>query len=351
MAKPQIGLDIGTSAVRAAEVRGRDPGTLVRFAQLSLPAGAVSAGEVIDEDAVAEVVKELWRRGGFKIKRVALAVSNPSVVVRQVDLPAMSEEDLRGALPYQVQDYIPIAVEDALLDFVTLGDYVAEDGATMQRVLAVAAQKEMVSAFVRVAERAGLDPVSVDLGPLAAVRALAPIAPPVIGEIPSEVVVDIGAGVTTVIVHRGGDTLFVRILGSGGMDITAALVDELTISPEEAEALKQSIGLTGGGEGQDGRVAEIIKVRARMFIEDVRQSLDFYHSQPDAQRIARVVLTGGGSRLRGLSEELENALHTTIEPADAFASLNIGEIGLDAAQIAHAARVGAVAVGLALEER
>lgn len=351
MAKPQIGLDIGTSAVRAAEVRGRDPGTLTRFAQLSLPPGAVVAGEVIDEDAVAQVVRELWRRGGFKIKRVALAVSNPSVVVRQVDLPAMSEEDLRGALPFQVQDYIPIAVEDALLDFVSLGEYVADDGAAMQRVLAVAAQREMVSAFVRVAERAGLDPASVDLGPLAAVRALTPVAPPVLGEIPSDVVVDIGAGVTTVTVHRGGDTLFVRIIGTGGIDVTAALVEELAIQPEEAEALKQAVGLTGGEDGDDARVAEIIRLRARMFIDDVQQSLDFYHSQPDAQRIARVVLTGGGSRLRGLAEELGATLSTTVEPADAFEFLTLGDIGLDATQIAHAARVGAVAVGLAMEDR
>lgn len=349
--KPQIGLDIGTSAVRAAEVRGHDPATLVRFAQLSLPAGAVVAGEVIDEEGVAAVIKDLWKRAGFKVKRVALAVANPSVVVRQVDLPAMSDEDLRGALPYQVQDYIPIAVDDALLDFVPLSEYVADDGAAMQRVLAVAAQKEMVSAFVRVVERAGLDPVAVDLGPLAAVRALCAPAPPVLGEIPSEVVVDIGAGVSTVIVHRGGDTLFVRILGSGGLDITAALVEELAIQPEEAEALKQSIGLTGGSEGQDARVADIIRLRARMFIEDIRQSLDFYHSQPDAQRISRVILTGGGSRLRGLAEQLGEALRAPVEPADAFAYLTIGDIGLDATQIAHAARVGAVAVGLALEER
>lgn len=349
MLKNIVGLDIGTSAVRAAEVRGHDPATLVRFAQLSLPAGAVVGGEVVDEAAAASVVHDLWKRGGFKNKRVALAVANPGVVVRQVDLPAMSEAELRGALPFQVQDYIPIAVEDALLDFVPLGEYLAEDGAPMQRVLAVAAHREMVAGFVRVAERAGLDPVSVDLGPLAAVRALA-LPPSVIGDVPAEAVVDIGAGVTTIVVHRAGETLFVRILASGGADITEALVQELSVEADQAEALKHSVGLAGS-VGEDARIGDLVRLRARVFIEDIRQSLDYYHSQPDAVRVSRVLLAGGGARLAGLSASLEEAVRVPVELADAFANVTIGDIGLDDVQRVHASRVAAVAVGLAMEDR
>src|SRR6266568_2241267 len=172
MAKTTIGLDIGTSAVRAAEIRGKDPGVLTRFAQLSLPAGAVVGGEIADGEAVATVIRDLWRQGEFRGKRVALGVSNQSVVVRQVDVPAMEEAELAGALRYQVQDYIPISMDDALLDFMVLDEFETDDHTPMLRVLAVAAQKDMVSTMMAVLDRAGLEPVVVDLSPLAAVRAL-----------------------------------------------------------------------------------------------------------------------------------------------------------------------------------
>lgn len=90
-----IGLDIGTSAVRAAELDlRRNPPTLVRFGQVMLPPGAVRDGEILDELAVGEKLAELWKRAGFKSKRVAVGVSNQRVIVRQVEMPWMEESDL-----------------------------------------------------------------------------------------------------------------------------------------------------------------------------------------------------------------------------------------------------------------
>src|ERR1041384_7339565 len=153
MARSTIGLDLGTSAVRAAEVTGKDPLTLVRFAQLSLPPNAVLNGEINDVHAVATVIKDLWRRGEFRTKQVSVAIANQNVVVRQVDVPRMEEDDLRGALPYQVQDYIPIPIEEALLDFLIIGDVEGPEGAPMLRVLAIAAQKSMVNSVVESLDR------------------------------------------------------------------------------------------------------------------------------------------------------------------------------------------------------
>lgn len=350
MAKVTIGLDIGTTAVRAAELRGKDEPTLVRFAQLSLPAGAMNAGEIVEPDAVAEVIRDLWRRGEFKAKQVAVAVENQNVIARQVELPTMPEEELRGALQFQVQDYMPIAAEDAVLDFLILEEFTGEDNAPMMRVLAVAAQRQMVNATLDVVQGAGLDVVSVDMAPLAALRAVIDPEPIVIDEEPgAEAIVDIGGGVTTVMVHERGVPRFARVLPAGGGDITAALVSELGIDAEDAEAQKLSTSLQPEGSTVEPGVPTIIEQRARAFIDDVRRSVEYYQSQAGAAKVGRVLLTGGGARLRRLPERLATALRLPVEEADAFARITVGDLGLSDEQLEQVRAVGAIAIGLALE--
>lgn len=350
MARATIGLDIGTTAVRAAELRGKDPATLTRFAQLTVPAGGMVAGKIADPAAVADVIKDLWRRGEFRARQVALGVANEGVVARLVEMPSMSEDELRGALQYQVQDYIPIPIDDALLDFLPLETFTGEEGAPMMRVLAVAAQKEMVNSFVDAARRAGLEPVSVDMSPLAALRALVePGLGPVLGERQAEALVDIGGGVTTIAVHESGTPRFVRVLTAGGADITAALVSDLALAPEDAEAQKVGLGLQPEGAPVDPGPATVIEQRARAFIDDVRRSIDYYQSQPDGSRIGRVLVCGGGSRLRGLSERLATALRIPVEEGSALTRVKVGDLGLSEEQLVQVAAIGAVAVGLAME--
>ena len=101
MPEHYVGLDIGTFAVRAAEISG-EPGnlTLHRFAQLTLPPGAVVDGEIVDSLAVTEAVKALWARGGFKTKNVVVGIANRWVKVRQAEVPALSPEEVRTSLRY-----------------------------------------------------------------------------------------------------------------------------------------------------------------------------------------------------------------------------------------------------------
>lgn len=348
MARPTIGLDVGTSAVRAAEVSGKDALTLERFGQLSLPPGAVFGGEISDVDAVATVLRDLWKRSDFHSKRVSVAIANQSVVVRQVDLPKMEEDDLRGALPYQVQDYIPMAIADALLDFLVIDEVAGADDAPMLRVLVIAAQKTMVNSVVESLTRAGLEPESVDLAPLAALRALVdPIRP--IGERTAEAVVDIGGGVTNLVVHEGGTPRLVRILPTGGNDITSALMTEFKMSNEDAEARKIAIGLPAEGEAVEPGHATVIEQRAHAFMDDIQRSLEYYQSQPESARVARVLLTGGGSRLPRLAERLAQMLRIPVEEGAPLARLRIGDIGLSTEQLEQVSTVAAVAVGLTLE--
>ena len=133
-----MGLDIGTSGVRAAELSlGKGGATLERFGQVALPPGAVRDGEVVDVDVVAQAIKQLWAQAKFGSKKVVVGVANQKVVVRQVDLPWLPLKELRESLAFQVQDFIPMPVEQAILDFHPLEEFTSESGARMLRVLLV----------------------------------------------------------------------------------------------------------------------------------------------------------------------------------------------------------------------
>ncbi len=347
--KPVIGLDIGTTAVRAAEVAyPKDGATLVRFAQVGLPPTAAPDGEVHDVEAVASAVRQALKDGGFRSKQCAVGVANQKVVVRQVDLPWMDEAELRTSIQFQVQEFIPIPVEDAILDFQILEESAGEGGERRMQVLLVAAQRGMVDALVRAVTAAGLDPSVVDLAPFAALRSVTPEVAPILAGRESEALIDVGGGVTNIVLHEQGVPKFVRILPMGGADITEALVTTLGIPVEDAESVKSRIGLApeAGATVAEG-AATIIEQRASAFIEEVRGSIDYYLAQPNAAQITRVAVTGGGARLPNLRYRLEAALHLPVSEADPLLRVRPGK-AFGPEDSAAVSSVGAVAVGLGL---
>jgi type IV pilus assembly protein PilM len=341
-----VGLDIGTTAVRGAELavrRGRV--VLDRFGQVALPPGAVVEGEIADPDAVAGSLRMLWRQARFGSRQVVMGVANQRVVVRLVDLPWMEQEELRRSLRYQVQEYIPIPVDDAELDFDVLDEHEGGGGQRLMRVLLVAAQKEMVDGHVRAGMRAGLEPVGIDLTPFALIRSLAPEGMPLAEA--GEALIDVGAKVTNIVVHAAGVPRFVRILLMGGQDVTEGLVSALSLDQDSAERAKLDAAASAT---PDLEVSRIVEQRIGAFAEEVRGSLDFYRAQSDAVPVSRVVLSGGGSRLAPLAEQLADTLHLPVEAGQALTALQIGRVGLDSESLADLEPVAAVPVGLALGE-
>lgn len=344
-----VGLDIGTSGVRAAELSlGRGTPKLERFGQVAVPSGAVIDGEVVDVELVAAALKKLWSEVKFGTKRVALGVANQKVVVRQADLPWMEYEELRKALSYQVADLIPMPVEQAILDFHPLEEFVNDSGARMLRVLLVAASRDMINSAMAAVERAGLRATSIDLSSFAVIRSLA--SPDHLGmESDAEALIDIGARVTNIAVHQGGVPRFVRILLMGGSDLTDAVAERMGVPTEEAEVAKQQLGIPSDPAERDAHPASrVIESSVSTFIEEVRGSLDYYLASPGAIPIRRVVLSGGGSRLRNLSSRISAACRLPVDVAQPMGALRIGKTGLSDDQLAYVQPIVAVPVGLAL---
>ncbi|MCW2671715.1 MAG: type pilus assembly protein PilM [Frankiales bacterium] len=350
MASRVVGLDIGTSGVRAAELTlGKGGATLERFGQVALPVGAVRDGEVADSDAVAAAIRQLWTQAKFSTKKVVVGVANQKVVVRQVDLPWMADGELRKALAFQVQDYVPMPVEQAILDFHRLEEFTNESGARMLRVLLVAAARDMVGSAIDAVQKAGLQPQMVDLTSFAVLRSLVGLEQGGLEPTGAEALVDVGAQVTNIVIHQGGVPRFVRILLMGGGDITDALAERLGVPAEQAEAIKQESGMAGvPGAAESSPAGRAIEGTANSFVEEVRGSLDYYMAQPGATRIDRVVLSGGGSRLTGLADRLATATRLPVQAARPLSTLKLGKTGLTPDQLAYVEPMVTVPVGLAM---
>ena len=172
-------------------------------------------------DALANELKVLWKEGGFASKSVELGVANQKIVVRTMEFPQIDEKELRAAIEFQAQEHIPIPVDEAILDYKVLSTHAADDGSIKQRILLVAAQREMVRQFVNVAKKAGLVISGIDLQAFAMIRALAPKPSFIDQGAPNgngaEVIalVNMGGGITNLVIAAGGVTQFTRVINLG----------------------------------------------------------------------------------------------------------------------------------------
>lgn len=344
-----IGLDIGTSGVRAAELSfGKGQITLEKFGQVALPEGAVRDGEVINPDAVGAAIKQLWAHTKFSSKKVVIGVANQKVIVRQVDLPWMSADEMKKSLAYHVQDFIPMPVEQAVLDFHPLEELNTDNGGRVLRGLLVAASRDMVHASLQAVRLGGLSASVVDLTSFAVIRSLSDADHLGMGA-QVEALVDVGARVTNIVLHQGGEPLFVRILLMGGQDITDAVAERMGVPQDQAEALKQRLGIGVPTEGMDNQAAaRVVEAVGTAFVDEVRGSLDYYLASSGSAPISKLVLTGGGARLGGLAQRLQVTTRVPVVLGTPMRGLQMGHTGLSPEQIAFVEPLAAVPVGLAM---
>jgi type IV pilus assembly protein PilM len=343
-----IGLDVGTTAVRAAEVEfggggpaGKGMPTLVRFGQSALPPGAVRDGEVVDTGAVSQTLRELWARVKFGSKDVVIGVGNQRVVVRELDVPWMPLPQIKASLPYQVQEMLTVAAQDALLDFYPTAE---SDGPAGKQVhgLLVAAQRDTVSANVLAVEGAGLRPVMVDLNAFALVRSI------VHGDAANGTVavVDIGARVTTVVIAAQGSPRLVRMLPLGGHNVTDAVARAVGATSQEAERVKREVGLGYVTSQGHQSAAEAIAEVSGSLVESIRNTLVFYGANNPGAPVGMIVLTGGGAHLPGFGQYLSSTTRLPVVLGDPIARLRVAK-SVDRNALTGIESLTALTVGLA----
>jgi type IV pilus assembly protein PilM len=289
-----IGLDIGARSVRAAVLApgtldGRPSVTVHGIGHVDLPPGTVVNGIVVDQPTLTTAVKRLWQEHKFECRNVILGIANQQVVVRDMETPNLSPQQRAKALPFQAREIIALPIEQVVLDFATLGQ--PAPGDEVVRGLLLAAPREPILAAVHAVERAGLNVARVDLSAFAALRSIADESLAV------EAVIDLGAQLTTIIIHNQGVPKLVRTLPRGGQELTEQLAERMDTDLFQAEAAKLAIGL----DGTDVEVARMLNEALKPLLAEIRTSIGYFRSNNDAP-IARMSLTGGGSALSGLAE-------------------------------------------------
>lgn len=287
-----VGIEIVEQAVRGVElVKPNSTSPTVRaFAEVELPAGAAKDSEVIDPDAVGVALRELWRKGGFKSKKVVLGVGNRRILVRDYVAPALPLDQIKQALKFQVQDLLPVPVDQAVLDFYPLGDAAMPDGAAGVAGLLVCAVDENIHELMTAMTDAKLQVVGVDLAPFGLARAAARVA----NAQESTLVVHIGEGTSYFLVLHAGIPRFVRIVPAG------------INSTETPESTEMPPGFSGGADSADS---------VDDFVTWFTGTRDYYNRAHPEHPIERVLLSGVGAARTGVPARIKEIAGVEVMPA------------------------------------
>lgn len=345
MAQVIVGLDIGTSAVRAAEldVSAARP-VLLNYGQVGLPPGSIVDGEIHDRSAVTEAIGRLWKNGQFSTSSVVVGIAGLRAITREIDLPYVPDAEVDSAVRFQSEEVIPFPPDKTILSSQILADYTSADGDKMRRVLVAAAHVDLVDGVIAVVEGAGLKVDGVDLVSSALVRAISDGS----AADQPEAIVSIGAGLTVVAVHQQGRPQFVRTIGSGGNATTAAIAGALDLPLSDAEGLKRRLGEPTAQLQAATRTAQ---TSIDELATEIRNSIQYFASLPGRQPVTRVLITGGGSYLRGLTQALQSQIGLPVFAVSPLHRLDVDKLGMSPEQLSQVGAVLSTPIGLALPEQ
>jgi type IV pilus assembly protein PilM len=363
MQKGQYALDIGGSTAILVGATGPPESLTLRVChQWDISPGAVEAGEIVEPELFAQDIRPLVLRHSLRGRRVHLAVSNKKVVVRTVDMPDLPEDEVLSAVQLQAQEYIPIPIEDTVLDAQLLRRVTDADGATHQEVLLVAAQKNMIMSHVNAVRRAGLRVASIDVSSLALVRALMPRTDELDADLPRVVcraLVDVSTSSTTFAVVHDKILAFSRSIDFSSRRFAHTLVEGGTVSAPDASMLVEHVGLSGScpTQGDPYRREVILAAQNRLaqvadeIGEEVARSVEYYQSRQRSVPVDEIVLSGHGALVRNFDAYLAGRLGVPVSVADPLVHIAENATDISDSDLASCAPMLSVAVGLLLPER
>jgi type IV pilus assembly protein PilM len=341
-AKSLVGLDIGSSAVKAIELKPAGKGYKVTaFGSEPIPPDSIVDGAIIDAAAVADAIRRLFETRKIGTKDVAASLSGNAVIVKKITLPVMTGAELAESIYWEAEQYIPFDIQDVNLDYQIL-DRGDTAGKGSMDVLLVAAKKEKIADYTGVIAQAGRVAVVVDVDAFALQNAYEVNY----GIEPGAVVVllNAGASATNINILSGDQSVFTRDISIGGNAYTEALQKELNLSFERADQLKR-------GQPADTVPFEEARPVLRAVTENVmleiQKTFDFFKATAASDRIDRIMVSGGASRAEGFTEMLTERFEAPVEMFDPFKKIAFDPKRLQVDPAAEAPNV-AVAVGLAL---
>jgi type IV pilus assembly protein PilM len=344
--QPLVGVDIGTHSIKLVQLKKAGRGyQLQHFGVMPLMPEAIVDGTITNAGVVVEALRNLVRMEKLTIKDVATVISGPSVIVKKIRVPQMTEKELSDNLQWEAEQHIPFEISEVNIDFQILPamEFAGEKTGNQIDVLLVAAKKSKVDDYTSLITEAGLNPVVVDTDVFALENEYE-----LNGDIEDNAValVDIGASTMNINILKGSVTMFQRDIAIGGNRYTLGLQKEFNISYEQAEELKMGVGFTES-RGKE-QVLSVMAVVSEEISDEIQRSLEFFRSTTTEETIDKIVLSGGCAKIKGLDRFLSNRIGVPVDIANPFRRLRCSERMFDPEYLRDMAPLAAVGVGLAL---
>jgi type IV pilus assembly protein PilM len=338
-AKSIVGLDIGSSSIKAVELKkSRNGVEVAHMAMEPLSSDIVVDSMIVDSGSVASAITKIFTESGIKTRAVATSVSGHSVIVKRIPMSSMSDQELAGVIQTEAAQHIPFDISDVSIDYQILND---NGGATMD-VLLVAVKKDKILNYTNVLSLAGKSPAVVDIDAFALQNCYEYNYQP--GPGATVALLNLGASVMNINIVKGATPLFTRDVSVGGHQYTDSLQKELDLSFDDAESLK--LGNKVGTVSEDAKMP-ILQQVTEIIVLEIQKTFDFFRATAPGEHIERIYLAGGSSQVPGLIEGLRQEFSLPVEILNPFQRIE-PPLGTGADLADKNAGQMAVAVGLAL---
>lgn len=340
--KNLVGLDIGSSSVKAVELTKKGSGLqLLNMGFENLQTDTIVDGQIMELNNVSNVITNIFTEHQIRTPRVAAGVSGHSVIVKNIVLPQMSQEELQESFSWHAEEHIPFDIADVNLDY-----ELTSKSSESLHVLMAACKSDKIANVKQAIQLAGKQPVIIDVDAFALQNCYEVNYDPRPGEVVA--LLNIGASTMNINILNGTRSVFARDASVGGSQYTSLLQKELGLSFEQAEGVKRGMALPDGIEPRP--IQPIIETVSDILALEVRKTMDFYRATADEGEAAiqKILLAGGGSKLPGLAEYLAKRFEIPVEVFNPFRQIEVDDKKFDPDYMREIVPEMAVAVGLAL---
>ncbi len=342
--KSMIGLDIGSSSIKAVQVTETKGGyRLEKCGIRHLASEMIVDGTIMDAGSVVEAIRGLIADEKIKVKDVALSLSGHSIIIKKIKLPVMTEDELEESIKWEAEQYIPFDINDVNIDFHIIGTVESPDGQSLMEVLLVAAKKDKLTEYTSVVAEVGLNPVVVDADLFALENMYGVNYEIREGEVIA--LVNIGASVMNINILKNGTSSFTRDISIGGNRYTETIQKDLNMSYDDADRSKKGEEI----EGVDPEMVSNVISRVNSEItSEISRSFDFFRTTSAHEEIEKIILSGGSAKITSLPGHLHENIGIAVELADPFRNIEIDKKVFDSEYLKEIAPLATVGLGLAI---
>jgi type IV pilus assembly protein PilM len=341
--KSVAGLDVGSSSIKIVELDGKmNSLNLVGLGFENLPDNTIVDGQIMELNTVSEVIQNVCTNHHISATQVVTGVSGHSVIIKNIVLPPMSREELEESIDWHAEEHIPYDLSDVSLDY-----QVTEETADATSVLIAACKRERIDNLKQAIQLSGKQPVVIDVDTFALQNCYEVNYQPDDSQVVT--LLNIGASTMNVNIVKGNHSLFTRDITVGGSQFTDVLQRNLGLSFAQAEAVKR--GVAEAAEGIEEKAIEpLMNNVTEMVAMEIQKTFDFYRATADDGEmvVQKILISGGGSKLAGLAEELSARLELPVEVLDPFRNIKVDTRKFDPDYLSEIMPEMAVAVGLAV---